>query len=307
MANEKLLLVTGSSGMLGTDLCLQLSKSYKVVGFDINEPSFKKNKNFKFLKVDLTNRGNLNKEIQNINPFLIIHAAAYTDVDGCEINPDKAYLQNSLVTKWIAQICKDTKKRMIFISTDFVFDGCKDVAYKETDKPNPLSVYGKSKLKAEKYIRDICDKFYIFRTAWLFGKWGKNFIRTVIEKAKKGESLRIVDDQKGCPTYTKDLSFALARFIDIALKGKGCESGIFHTVNSGYCSWYEFAKVALKTIKARTKIIPITSCELTRPARRPKWSVLDCSKYENLTGIRLRQWREALSDYVKSENFKEEN
>ncbi len=298
----KKVLVTGSSGMLGSDLCPKLAENYKVVGFDIKQGLCKTEENFEFLKVDLSDKTKLQEKIEVVNPDFVIHAAAYTDVDGCELNPGKAYLYNSEVTKWIAQICKERGVCLVFVSTDFVFDGKKDVAYKETDRPNPLSIYGKSKLKAEQNIREICDNFYIFRSAWLFGKWGKNFARTIIEKAKDGQNLKIVDDQRGCPTYTKDLSFALCEFMHVILEGTGYGSGIFNIVNSGSCSWYEFAKAILHEIKAEIKIEPISSEQLTRPAPRPRWSVLDCNKFEKLTGLRLRHWREALGDYV-SKNF----
>ena len=298
----KKVLVTGSSGMLGGDLCLKLAGDYKVIGFDIKQALSPVEENFEFLKVDLTNKTKLQKKIEIVRPDFIIHAAAYTDVDGCELNPEKAYLCNSDVTKSIAQICKDRGVGLVFISTDFVFDGRKNAAYKETDRPNPLSVYGKSKLKAEQNIREICNNFYIFRSAWLFGKWGKNFVRTIIEKAKDGQNLRVVNDQRGCPTYTRDLSFALYKFVHIVLESGDCESGVFHVVNSGSCSWYEFAKAILREIKAEIKIEPISSGQLTRPAPRPAWSVLDCNKFEGLMDLKLRPWREALSDYI-NRNF----
>ncbi len=295
-------LITGSSGMLGSDLCLKLAGDYKVIGFDIKQALSPAGKNFEFLEVDLTHKTRLQEEIDKVRPDFIIHAAAYTDVDGCELDPGKAYLYNSEATKWIAQICKDRGIGLVFISTDFVFDGRKNVAYKETDRPNPLSVYGKSKLKAEQNIKEICDIFYIFRSAWLFGKWGKNFVKTIVEKAKERQNLKVVDDQRGCPTYTKDLSFALCKFMHIILEDRNCESGIFHVVNSGSTSWYDFAKIILSKIKAKVKIEPISSGQLTRPAPRPRWSVLDCSKFERLTGLELRPWKEALSDYI-SKNF----
>jgi len=298
----KKVLVTGSSGMLGNTFCAKLAENYEVVGFDIKQPPCGTEKNFEFLEVDLTDKAKLQKTIEAVNPDFLIHAAAFTDVDGCEKNPEKAFLYNSEVTEWIARICKDRKSGLLFISTDFVFDGGKNTPYVETDKTNPLSIYGKSKLRAEESISKICDRFYIVRSAWLFGEYGRNFVKTIIEKAKEGKVLRVVDDQHGCPTYTQDLSFALCEFMPIALEGKACGNGIFHLVNSGHCSWYEFAKAIIHKTNIRVDIEPVTSREFARPAKRPEYSILNCAKFEAACGLKLRGWREALDDYI-DKNF----
>ncbi|MFH1856641.1 MAG: dTDP-4-dehydrorhamnose reductase [Candidatus Omnitrophota bacterium] len=304
MTNAKRLLVTGSSGMLGVDFCSELSRDYKITGFDLKEPPFKIEGVFDFLKIDLTDENRLAREIKGISPAFVIHLAANTDVDGCELDAQKAYLYNSETAKYIAEICRNNKTPLLFISTDFVFDGNNNRPYIETDETNPISVYGKSKLKGEEYIAEICDKYYIFRTAWLYGKWGRNFVKTIAAKAKTEKMLKIVDDQQGCPTYTKDLTFALAGFLKkLLLEGKHCDSGIFHLVNSGSCSWHEYAKIIVEWTKASAEVIPILSEELNRPARRPKWSVLDCTKFEEFSGLKLRNWRQALKSYLKEEGF----
>lgn len=298
MAKDKVVVVTGSSGMLGMDLSQELNKDCRVVGIDIKEPPVPLNPKIEFLKIDISDEEQLRRQIDKTKPDFVIHAAAYTDVDGCELNPEKAYLLNAEVSKSIAQICSKKKTKLIFISTDFVFDGKEKRIYNEADVPNPLSVYGKSKLRGERYIAEICSDFYIFRTAWLFGKWGKNFVRTIIEKAKAGENLRVVDDQRGCPTYTKDISFALAGFVGLSFEKGDLKNGIFHLVNEGNCSWCEFAKAIVEEVNLKVKVEPITSEEINRPAKRPAFSILDCSKFKNLTNIQLRRWRNALREYI---------
>jgi len=287
----KRILITGSSGMLGVDLSQELYHDYKVFGADIlRRASFGV---CGFYKLDITKKHNVSALIKNLNPDVVIHAAAWTDVDGCELDPKRAYRINSEGTKNVAHACKSIGATLIYISTDFVFDGRRKTPYKEADKTNPLNIYADSKLKGELAIKRILKKYLILRTGWLYGKHGKNFVDTIIAKAKKEKILKVVDDQVGSPTYTKDLAEA----IRVLLK-KSIDRGIYHVSNSGSVSWYDYAKDILKLSKSQTIVAPISSKELDRPAKRPKMSVLDNAKFIKLTGHKMRNWQEALKDYV---------
>ena len=287
----KRILITGSSGMLGVDLSQELYHDYKVFGADIlRRASFGV---CGFYKLDITKKHNVSALIKNLNPDVVIHAAAWTDVDGCELDPKRAYRINSEGTKNVAHACKSIGATLIYISTDFVFDGRRKTPYKEADKTNPLNIYADSKLKGELAIKRILKKYLILRTGWLYGKHGKNFVDTIIAKAKKEKVLKVVNDQVGSPTYTKDLAEA----IRVLLK-KSIDRGIYHVSNSGSVSWYDYAKDILKLSKSQTIVAPISSKELDRPAKRPKMSVLDNAKFIKLTGHKMRNWQEALKDYV---------
>jgi dTDP-4-dehydrorhamnose reductase len=319
------ILITGSEGMLGK----ALMHSFKTDGIKAIGADIKSNKN----PLDITSAGNTAGFIKNTHPDIIIHTAAYTDVDGCEKTPEKAYAINAEGTKNIAQSAKNMGCFLIYISTDYVFDGKKTGPYNEKDKPGPISVYGKSKLLGEEAIKDILDKYLIIRTSWLFGENGKNFVDTIIKQAESGKSLKVVDDQTGCPTYTQDLALAIK---SLSLRGPRVKRGgrsnpksIFNLMianlslgihlgtphrgtpskvegppatlnitNSGSCSWYEFAKeiLKLKGIKG-IDITPVSSSEMPRPAQRPKMSVLDNSEYIKLFGKPLPSWQNALERY----------
>lgn len=274
------ILITGAKGMLGTDLVKRLSIKNDVIGVDIND-------------FDINDEKETVREIKKTHPEIVINTAAFTDVDGCEREGEKAFKVNRDGARNVARGCREAGSRLIHISTDYVFDGAKGEPYKEEDEPIPINVYGMSKLEGEKEIGNF--KFLIIRTSWLFGKNGKNFVDTILRLAKEKEELRVVDDQIGSPTYTVDLSESIERLI---FSGAG---GIVHCCNSGECSWYEFAKEIIRTkgIKG-ANVVPITSGELKRPAPRPSYSVLSNERYHRLTGHRLRRWEEGLRDYLTS-------
>ncbi len=292
-------LITGSSGMLGTDLCRELGGDYEVYGADV-VASCQLPVASKSFVCDITDAKNISNVISKVKPDLVIHTAAWTDVDGCELGKDKAYKINSFGAENVALGCKQTGAVLIYISTDFVFDGKAKSAYRETDKPNPVSIYGDSKLLGENAIDRILTGYFIIRTGWLYGKSGKNFVDTIIEKAGLEKELKVVDDQVGSPTYTKDLTKAIRILLDRSQLpvASGQRHGIYHVSNSGSVSWYEYAKTILKLTGSETKIIPITSKELNRPAKRPAMSVLDNSKFTAFTGYKMRDWKEALKDYL---------
>ncbi|MFC1644280.1 dTDP-4-dehydrorhamnose reductase [Candidatus Omnitrophota bacterium] len=296
------ILITGSSGMLGTELCEVFARENEIVGVDVIAPSDASGRRQVFYEASITDPDRIKEVFDKEKPELVIHAAAWTDVDGCERDPDKAYEVNALGTENVARASARTGKApVIFISTDFVFDGEKGAPYTEEDEPCQINVYGRTKRAAEEVLERAQTDYAIVRTGWLYGKNGKNFVDTVIAKGKAEGHLRVVDDQAGSPTYTKDLARALK---ELVLSLNKFEKGIFHVSNSGRCSWYDFALEIFADVENMDKVAveAITSRELDRPAQRPRFSVLDNSRFQNLTGHRLRPWQEALADYI-SEHY----
>ncbi len=273
------ILVTGANGMLGRDLVPALSERHQVDGVDIDD-------------FDLTDPCAI-EAISSRGPGMVMHLAAMTNVDGCERDPERAMLVNGQGTRHVAEACRRLGIPMLYISTDFIFDGTKTAPYTEDDEPNPLGHYGRSKLAGEEAVRELVDMHYIVRITWLFGRQGKNFISTILKKARETGEVRVVDDQTGRPTYAADLSRALAE-----VPGSG-EYGTYHLSNSGQCSWYRFAAEAVRLAGIGARVVPIKSSEFPTPTRRPAYSVLDCSKWEKTFGRPLRDWREALADYIQ--------
>ena len=287
--------------MLGIDLYEELKRDYTLFGMDrVKGPGYRAER---FKEADITDKSAVNALIKKIKPDIIIHTAAFTDVDGCEFDKKKAFRINSDGAKNVALAAKSSGASFIYISTDFVFDGKKKRAYKESDRCAPLSAYGASKLKGEESVRKILKRYFILRTSWLYGRNGKNFPDTIIVKAKTESALKVVNDQVGSPTYTKDLSKAIHVLIDKVLtesrKPKAESYGTYHVSNSGSTSWYKYAKKILAMAGSKTKVIPISSKELNRPARRPAMSVLDNYKFRIFTGYRMRRWEGALGEYIK--------
>jgi len=277
-------LVFGARGMLGKDLVPALSVKHQVLARDIED-------------LDITDQHRVQKEIEILRPQVVVNIAAYTNVDWCESNKELACAVNADGARNIAAGCTAINARMIHLSTDYVFDGTSSAPYREEDPPHPLNVYGSSKLLGEHYIREILRDHLIIRTEWLFGRHGKNFVDTILQKAGKEENLRVVDDQRGSPTFTKDLSWALGQLLE--KEGQG----VLHVANSGSCTWYEFARRILQEKRLNNLLItPISSQELTRPAKRPANSVLDCQKLEQLLGKKMRSWEEALQEYLAGES-----
>jgi dTDP-4-dehydrorhamnose reductase len=275
------ILVTGGKGVLGSDLIKILSPSFDVRGSTRAD-------------FDITDYSQTIDYLRDKKPDIVVHSAAYTKVDDCESHPETAYKVNETGTKNVASGCKEINARLIYISTDYIFNGKKNTPYLENDSPNPLSVYGDSKLKGEQAIQGILRDFIIIRTSWLFGKNGNNFIKAILKQAEKTKTIKVVNDQTGSPTYTIDLSYAIERLISSNAKG------IFNITNSGDCSWYQFAKKILEYAGIKDiEVIPITSEELKRPAIRPAYSVLDCSKFRKTTNYQMRQWEDALKDYLR--------
>lgn len=273
--------------MLGRDLMEVLLSSIpgdEVVGWDIEE-------------IDIQKREEAVTKIEKLRPDVVVHIAAYTDVDGCELNKEKAFAVNAEGTKSVALAASRCHAKMVYLSTDYVFDGGKREPYLENDSPYPLNVYGQSKLIGEQYVQTLVKDFLIIRTQWLYGLYGKNFVSSILRQAREKSALSIVDDQTGSPTYTTDLAKAISVLIQLGARG------VYHVANSGLCTWCTFGQTILKLSGVnRVKVIPISSKELGRPAKRPSYSVLSCEKLKEETGLMMRPWSEALKDYLRRVN-----
>jgi len=287
-------LITGISGMLGVDLYKTLREEYEVVGLDLKDFPSTSLSSPPLHKADITDGHGVRELFRQLAPDFVIHTAAYTDVDGCEKNPDRAHRVNALGTRNIALICQEKNIPLVYVSTDFVFDGKKNYPYAELDEPHPLNVYGRSKLAGENYIRSLLEGYFIVRTSWLYGQHGKNFVETILRLAEEKEVLTVVGDQVGSPTYSRDLAQEMKKL------ASGSSYGIYHITNSGSCNWYEFAREILKLAEIKgVKVKPITSKELNRPARRPQFSVLKSSSSRPGAGNTMRPWKEALKEYLE--------
>ena len=288
------ILITGISGMLGVDLHETLREEYEVVGLDIKDFPSTSLSSPRLHKADITDGHRLRKLFYQLAPDFVIHTAAYADVDGCEKNPDGAHRVNALGTRNIALICQEKNIPLVYVSTDFVFDGKKNYPYTELDEPHPLNVYGRSKLAGENYVRSLLERYFIVRTSWLYGRYGKNFVETILKLAEEKEVLTVVGDQVGSPTYSRDLAQEMKKL------ASGSSYGIYHITNSGSCNWYNFAEEILKLAGIRgVKVKPITSKELNRPAPRPQFSVLKSSSSRPGAGNTMRPWKEALKEYLE--------
>jgi dTDP-4-dehydrorhamnose reductase len=273
-------LVFGAQGMLGKDLILLLSPNHEVTGKDIAD-------------LNILEAQKVRWAVEDYRPQIVINAAAYTDVDGCENHPEKAFAVNAEGARNIALGCKAFGAKMIHLSTDYVFDGVSSVPYRETDSPNPLNVYGASKLLGERYIQEILNDHLIIRTEWLYGQHGRNFVDNILKQARQKSELRVVNDQRGAPTLAKKLSWAIGLLLTKDA------TGILHVTSSGSCTWFEFAVRIMKIKKIdHIRLIPISSQELNRSAKRPANSLLDCSPFEKITGFKMVSWEEALQEYL---------
>ncbi len=249
---------------------------------------------------DLTDPDKTEHWLSSFKPEWIIHAAAMTQVDLCESRQDDAFRNNVTATRNIALSARKHGAKVIFFSTDYIFDGKKTGEYEENDTPNPLSVYGKSKLEAEKVLQISGCQYLIFRISWLFGIRNRSFPEAILELASKEGEIPVVKDQIGRPTYSPDVALAISNLIlHPTEKIKLSLNSIYHLANNDVTSWYDYAKLILKMSEIKDiRILPITSDELKRPAPRPANSVLSLKKCEKDLGIHLRPWQEALQDYL---------
>ncbi|WJI10320.1 dTDP-4-dehydrorhamnose reductase [Methanobacterium sp. CWC-01] len=273
-------LIIGAEGMLGHDLEAVLGVEHEISTTTIHT-------------LDITDLEKTVKTIGEINPQVVVHAAAFTDVDGSEERADLAYQVNVLGTRNVAVACQKTDSALVYISTDYVFDGTKDGSYQEYDQTNPLGMYGKTKYLGEVQVRDLLDQFYIVRTSWLYGYHGPNFVATMLGLAEKLDQIQVVSDQIGSPTYTVDLAQAINQLI------KTPAYGIYHVTNSDHCSWYQYAQLIFQMKGVEVELVPVTTEEFGSPAPRPKYSVLDNYHWRMQGHPPLRSYKEALKDYLE--------
>lgn len=275
-------LVTGARGMLGTDLCPVLGRAgWEVVPADVAE-------------FDITDGAAVRAFVLDCLPPIIVHCAAYTAVDRAEADRETAFRINRDGARQVAEAAAAVKAAMLYMSTDYVFDGTKEGPYTEEDAPNPMTAYGSSKLAGEEAVREVLAEHWVVRTAWLYGLHGKSFPDTILTRKAEGKPLRVINDQRGCPTYTVHLAEALARIVERPAYGT------YHAVNAGACTWYDFACAAVQAAGMNAEDIePVPTAEYPLPARRPANSVLDATKLARVYGVRLPEWRRGVEEFVR--------
>jgi dTDP-4-dehydrorhamnose reductase len=267
--------------MLGRALLPCLESDHEVVGVDLQD-------------FDICQETAVEKALRDLRPDFVFHLAAYTDVDGCEANPQTAQEVNARGTRNVARSCAEIGAVLLYVSTDYVFDGSRERPWREDDVPNPLSVYGLSKLRGEQHVQSLLARHFIVRSSWLYGPHGKNFVATILRIARERDELRVVDDQRGSPTYTQHLALKLAQMLRIH------NYGIYHVTGAGNCSWFEFAQAILQLGGYdRVRVVPISTLESARLARRPANSVLDNLRLIESNLGALPHWMEGLAQYLK--------
>jgi dTDP-4-dehydrorhamnose reductase len=271
------ILITGANGQLGCALQPMLSGEALTLmdlpDLDLTDPSCE-------------------NHILAATPEVIFHLAAYTDVDGAERDPDRARAVNVQGTTFVARAAQALRARLIYVSTDYVFDGEKTTPYIEDDKPRPLNQYGLSKYEGEQAALTLCGNTLIVRTAWLYGYAGKNFVKTIMRLANETSVLDVVADQRGCPTYADDLAYAMKQLLTSDMRG------ICHVTNSGSCTWHEFAEAIVQQMGHSTVVRPITTAQAGRLARRPAYSVLSQERFAKCCAS-LPHWQDALARFMK--------
>jgi len=281
------ILITGSNGMLAKAI-REKFKNEELICTDVNE-------------LDITNKGQVVEFVKEHKPQYIINCAAYTAVDKAEEDEELAEKINADGPRNLAIAAKEINSTLIHISTDYVFSGELDVqeVYKEEDITNPVTAYGRTKLHGEQAIIENMNKYYIFRTAWLYGD-GNNFVRTMMKLGKEKEEVNVVADQHGSPTYTEDLTSIISQAID-----KNIPYGVYHTTNIGYTTWFDFTKKIYEIAGIDCKVNPVTSEEFVRPAKRPNNSKLSKDKILK-EGIKIPSWEEAVERFIKKERIVEQ-
>jgi len=275
------ILVTGANGQLGKEL-VQLPRQADMDIIGLNRE-----------QLDVTDLAACRKVLSEYQPTAIIHCAAFTAVDQAEADPDLAFKVNAAGTRNLAVAAEEIGAKFLYISTDYVFDGMGTSPYSEYDMPNPQTVYGKSKFAGEQLVQTLNSRYFIVRTAWIYGKYGNNFVKTMLKLANEKDELKVVRDQIGSPTYALDLANFLIDLIRTDFYGT------YHVSNTGCCSWYEFAAAIFQECGVTIKLEPCTTSEFPRPAPRPAYSVMDQVMLRS-TGLQpLRPWKEALRHYLQ--------
>lgn len=273
------ILVTGSDGLIGTNILPDLSKQFEIV------PAIEE-------QWDILDRKMGEEIVRAHQPDVLINLAAITNVDGCEDAAELAYRVNTEGAGVLADLCRKYNVKLLHFSTDYVFDGTSRRPHTEEDTPNPLSVYGRSKLLGEKKVLENHPSSLIVRTEWIYGRGGENFITRVTKIAREKGRVEVVDDQTGSPTFAQDLVEPVRALITQN------KSGIYHVTNGGACTWFQFTKEIFSILHLDVPCLPVSSTQIQRKAKRPAYSVLDCSKLKRETGLSLRSWQEALRQYL---------
>jgi dTDP-4-dehydrorhamnose reductase len=305
MKNSKKILVTGAKGQLGKKIIDLLGNKYDLILTDSEE-------------MDITDKSKVLNVVESEEPNFIIHGAAYTKVDLAEEEKELCFKINAEGSKNLAEVAKSFDIPIIYISTDYVFDGEKGQPYREEDDANPLSVYGKSKFDGEEYVRNICEKYYILRVAWLFGELpeghtGTNFVETMLRLGRERDSLTVVNDQIGSPTYTKDLVELMDRIVSSwqlvagsknnreqqTANRKSVPFGTYHFSGNGPCSWYDFAKEIFKIVCIDINLKPIASDQYPQKAKRPPYTYLSKEKIEKTMNFKVRDWQKMVKEYLQ--------
>lgn len=275
------ILVTGSNGQLGK--CFQELVFHKYTDLDVV-----------FLnasELDITNQSQVENTFKSKNFDYCINCSAYTAVDKAETEKEKAFAVNAEGVKFLSQACDKYQTTFIHISTDFVFDGTKSTPYKETDTPNPINIYGLSKLTGENHIQEILERYFIIRTSWLYSEYGHNFVKTMLRLSKDKKQISVVGDQIGAPTYAKDLANMI---LDI-IKNRQTAYGVYHYSNQGVASWYDFAKAIFDINNIEITLHKIKTEEFPTAAKRPSFSVLDTTKVQEQFKLKTPSWRDSLN------------
>ncbi|NKF07427.1 dTDP-4-dehydrorhamnose reductase [Clostridium gasigenes] len=286
------ILITGCKGQLGNELQSIIKTGKAEIAVVSNEI---KNSQVIALDVedlDITNLAQVKEVISREKPDVVINCAAATNVDGCESNQDLAFKINALGPKNLAMVCEEIGAKLVQVSTDYVFSGVGNKPLTEFDRPAPYSVYGKTKLTGEEYVREFSSKYFVVRTAWLYGYVGKNFVYTMMNLGKDKESLNVVDDQRGNPTNANDLAYHILKLIETE------EYGVYHCTGKGECSWCDFAKLIMELSHRKCVVNPCTSEEFKTAAKRPEYSSLDNMMLRCTVGDEMRDWKEAVASFI---------
>ena len=282
--------ISGANGHLGQALCTRLDREkYQLIATDVAE-------------VDVTVPAEVRAFADANRPDVIINCAAYTNVDGCEVNHDAAFKANALGPRNLAQAAEKTGARLVHVSTDYVFSGRENggVAQDEATIPGPISAYGSTKLMGEKYVEQFCHRHFIVRTAWLYSYYGKNFVKTIVNAGKKFGKLEVVNDQCGNPTNAVDLAYHILKL------AVSHDYGVYHCTGNGICSWYDFACAIMQGAGLSCKVEPVTSAEYAAAnpasASRPAWSALENRMLRCTVGDEMRDWQDALKDFFANWN-----
>lgn len=284
----KKIIVTGANGQLGRAINLELADrtDIELVNTDVGNPNL--------AELDITDVDKVVSFVKDVKPYAIINCAAHTNVDACETQVDLAYKINAIGPRNLAIAASDIGAKLMHVSTDYVFDGEGTRPYIEFDKTGPKSVYGTTKLAGENMVQQFADKYYIVRTAWLYGD-GKNFARTMLRLSQDHDVIKVVNDQVGSPTSASELAKAIRNLID------SDNYGLFHGTCEGSCAWSDFAAEVLRLAGSKTQIVPISSEEYGAPANRPHYSILDNYMLRLTGGYTFAEWQDAIAEYMKGE------